>query len=103
MSIRIRRQHTVLRLFCHFVRLSGELRIMITLPKFKALLGPIAEKMTDEQIGQLRDAEYRIADAVFDQWLGTFNKKRAKQHGFNNPLEHNVVETAEEKNSHDNE
>ena len=48
---------------------------MITLPEFKNLLGTLADKMTDEQIGQLRDVEYAIADAIFDQWLPKRNKQ----------------------------
>ena len=44
-------------------------RPMMPIAKFKALLGPLADKLTDEQIIVLRAQEYRIADAIIDWWL----------------------------------
>jgi hypothetical protein len=42
---------------------------MISLPEFKILLGPLAEKLSEEEILNLRDMEYQIADAVIEWWL----------------------------------
>lgn len=42
---------------------------MISLPQFKTLLGPLAQKLTDEQVECLRDMEYQFADAIFEKWL----------------------------------
>ena len=41
---------------------------MIALNKFKKLLGKAADGLTDKQIEEIRDLEYRIADAILDKW-----------------------------------
>jgi hypothetical protein len=42
---------------------------MISLEEFKALLGPLAETLTDAEIADLRTMEYQFADAVIEWWL----------------------------------
>lgn len=42
---------------------------MIPVDKFRDLLGEEADGLTNKQIEEIRDLEYRIADAVFDLWL----------------------------------
>lgn len=41
---------------------------MLSLTQFKALLGPLAEHLTDEKITVLMNAEYQLADAFIEQW-----------------------------------
>ena len=41
---------------------------MIALEKFKQLLGKAANDLTDKEIEDIRDLEYRIADAIIDLW-----------------------------------
>lgn len=62
---------------------------MIPLPDFKNLLGKYAERLSEEQIKQLQNMEYQIADAIFDQWLQKHNKQW-QELGYNNPSRHNV-------------
>jgi hypothetical protein len=39
---------------------------MISIEKFKELLGGAGEGLTDKEIEQIRTLEYEIADAIFD-------------------------------------
>ena len=41
---------------------------MIALSKYKRLLGEDAKGMSDDEIRQLRDAQYRIAYLAFEKW-----------------------------------
>jgi len=41
----------------------------LSLAEFKELLGSFGETLTDEQIRWLYDAEYKLADAMFEWWL----------------------------------
>lgn len=41
---------------------------MISLEDFKALLGPLAETLTDEEIAELQALEIQIADAFIAWW-----------------------------------
>jgi hypothetical protein len=41
----------------------------LSLTDFKQLLGPLTEQLTSEEIEWLRDAEYKLADAIFERWL----------------------------------
>lgn len=41
---------------------------MISLPKFKELLGDEAQGLSDEEIGHIRDAQYQLARLAFDNW-----------------------------------
>ncbi len=41
---------------------------MIPLPKFKELLGQEAHGLTDEEIEQIRDAQYQLAELAFGVW-----------------------------------
>ncbi|EKD24128.1 MAG: hypothetical protein ACD_81C00100G0004 [uncultured bacterium] len=59
---------------------------MISITDFKNLLGAYGERLTEEQVRQLYDWEYRMADAIFDQWLERNNTRKA---GFNGQLQHN--------------
>ena len=63
---------------------------MIPLPDFKNLLGKYAECLGEEQIKQLQNMEYQIADAIFDQWLQKYNKQWIDELGYKNPSRHNV-------------
>ena len=65
-------------------------RLMIPLPDFKNLLGKYAESLNEEQIKQLQNMEYQIADAIFDQWLKKHNEHRLEKAGNIAPSRHNV-------------
>ena len=41
---------------------------MISLPKFKEILGEEAQGLSDEEIEQIRDAQYQFAKLAFDKW-----------------------------------
>ena len=41
---------------------------MISLPKFKELLGDEAQDLTDEEIEHIRDAQYQFARLAFNKW-----------------------------------
>ncbi len=41
---------------------------MISLPKFKELLGDEARGLSDEKIERVRDAQYQLARLAFDKW-----------------------------------
>ena len=41
---------------------------MIALSKYKKLLGEDAKAMTDDEIRQLRDAQYQLAHLAFEKW-----------------------------------
>lgn len=41
---------------------------MISLSKFRELLGDDAQDLTDEEIERIRDAQYQFAKLVFDKW-----------------------------------
>jgi hypothetical protein len=43
--------------------------LAISLPEFKRSLGPLAEKLTDDQVEWLFDAECKLADAIIEWWL----------------------------------
>ena len=40
----------------------------MSLAQFKGLIGPLAEKLTDEKVMALMTAEYQLADAFIEQW-----------------------------------
>ncbi|MDD3307918.1 MAG: hypothetical protein PHO29_12585 [Acetobacterium sp.] len=42
---------------------------MISTEKFKELLGEDAEGITDEEIEEIRDAQYKFAQLAFDEWV----------------------------------
>ncbi len=46
---------------------------MISLPKFKELLGDEAQGLTDEEIERIRDAQYQFARLAFEKWAGDKN------------------------------
>ncbi|MDO8490238.1 MAG: hypothetical protein Q7S47_02365 [bacterium] len=50
---------------------------MISLDKFKILLGPLAEGLSDGEIERIRGVEYQLADAFFEQWLRKRNARTA--------------------------
>jgi hypothetical protein len=41
---------------------------MISLAKFKELIGEEAEGLTDAEIEEIRDAQYKFARLAFDKW-----------------------------------
>ena len=41
---------------------------MISLAKFKELMGDEARDMTDEEIEKIRDAQYKLAELAFEFW-----------------------------------
>ncbi len=47
---------------------------MITLSKYKELLGDEAQWLTDEEIEHIRDIQYRFAELAFEFWMS----KKAK-------------------------
>jgi hypothetical protein len=46
----------------------------MSLPEFKKRLGPLAERLTEQQIIELREKERKIADAIFHWWLRKRNR-----------------------------
>jgi hypothetical protein len=52
---------------------------MISLEDFKALLGPLAATLTDEEIVELRTMEYQFADAVIEWWLRNGTSRRGHE------------------------
>jgi len=63
---------------------------VIELTDFRKSLGGLGEKLTEEQVQQLRDMEYKLVDAVFDQWL--HKRNQAKTAGLLPLVRHNVEE-----------
>ena len=49
---------------------------MISLPDFRELLGEAGHELTDEQVERVREIEYGLADAIFDQWLRKRNNSK---------------------------
>lgn len=41
---------------------------MISIEKFKQLLGSEAHNLSDKEIEQIRDSQYQLADIAFDMW-----------------------------------
>ncbi len=41
---------------------------MISLPKFKELLGEEAQGLSDEEVERIRDAQYQFARLAFEKW-----------------------------------
>lgn len=41
---------------------------MISLPKFKELLGEEAQSLTDEEVEHIRDTQYQFARLAFYKW-----------------------------------
>ena len=50
---------------------------MISIEKFKKLLGSEAQNLTDKEIEQIRNDQYKLADILFDMWRK--NKKIKKK------------------------
>lgn len=50
---------------------------MISLEKFKTLLGPLADTLTDEEVAQFRTTAYQLADAIFEWWLRNGTGRKA--------------------------
>jgi len=42
---------------------------MISLPKFKELLGKEGKNLTNEEVEQIRDAQYKFARLAFQEWI----------------------------------
>lgn len=49
---------------------------MISLPKYKELLGKEAHELTDDKIEQLRDDQYQIVELAFEVWAKNRGLKR---------------------------
>lgn len=49
---------------------------MVPLLEFKNALGVLAQDLSDEEIGVLRDEQDRLADVIFDKWLSEVNASR---------------------------
>ena len=41
---------------------------MISIEKYKKILGSEAQNLSDEEIEQIRDAQYKLAEVFFDMW-----------------------------------
>ncbi len=52
---------------------------MISIEKFKQLLGSEAQNLTDKEVEQVRDSQYQLAGIAFDMWQE--NKKENKKTG----------------------
>ena len=61
---------------------------MISLTKFKNVLGDTGQNMTDEEIRSLRDGLDKVADIIFDSWLEKVNSARYME-----DYEDNMVDT----------
>lgn len=48
---------------------------MTSFDEFKAALGPAAAKYSDAEIDEMRLLCERMADVVFDNWLGKVNSE----------------------------
>lgn len=48
---------------------------MISIEKFKQLLGLEAQNLSDKEIEQIRDSQYQLADMAFDVWCENCKKK----------------------------
>lgn len=51
---------------------------MISIEKFKKLLGSEAQNLTDKEIEQLRNTQYQLADILFDMWWKDKKEKKEK-------------------------
>ena len=49
---------------------------MMDLAEFRKVLGPAGENMPDAEVLRIRQIEYGLADAIFEQWLRKRNKAR---------------------------
>lgn len=49
---------------------------MISIEKFKQLLGSEAQNLTDKEIEQIRDSQYQLDDIAFDMWQEDKNNKK---------------------------
>jgi hypothetical protein len=56
--------------------LSSLTTMSLSLSEFKKLIGSLADKLTEDQIEWLYDAELKIADAIIDWWLHKRNASR---------------------------
>lgn len=54
---------------------------MISLDKFKKLLGKSGEGMSDKEIEKVRDLQYQLVDLLFDSWVDNIEKKHKEQAG----------------------
>lgn len=52
---------------------------MITIEKFKQLLGSEAQNLTDKEIEEIRDSQYQLADIVFDMWWEDKKENKKKE------------------------
>ena len=48
---------------------------MISLPEFRKLLSPAADALSDEEVGRIREAEYQLAEVIFEFWLRKKNSR----------------------------
>jgi hypothetical protein len=62
----------------------------LSLDKFKDLLGPLAERLTEEQITGLYDAEHKLANAIFELWL---RKRNTPKHIAHKPEREDTTNT----------
>lgn len=53
---------------------------MISIEKFKKLLGSEAQNLTDEEIEQIRNSQYQLAEIAFDMW---YKDKKDKKFAIN--------------------
>lgn len=51
---------------------------MIGLSEFKKELGPLAEKLSEEDILKLREQQDQMAEYIFNSWLEEINSKSDK-------------------------
>lgn len=49
---------------------------MISLEEYKKALGPLAQKLSEEEILKAREIQDKLAEIMFDMWLKEINKKK---------------------------
>lgn len=49
---------------------------MLSVEKFKELLGDVASKLSEDQILELRDHQEKMAEVFFCQWYQSLEKKK---------------------------
>lgn len=49
---------------------------MLSIEQTRKILGKKAKGLTDEQLTEIRDGFYNLANIIFDKWLDERNKKK---------------------------
>ena len=49
---------------------------MRPLSEFKKALGPVANELSEKEIRELRDLQYRLAAVIYDMWTRELTKQK---------------------------